>query len=213
MNKYAIKIVKEEKYFLQMINELRNEYGTMRKGDTYMSEERLDKKYNEFLNSELEVAGAFDKNKLVGFVSYKITPDGLYGDNIFVFKGHRGGCVGTLLVKHLEKYAKQNNCSQIYFGARRSANKFYFKLGFEGSCLIQSDKATKQDLENLMKRYNITEYSYNLYTGCNPPVNQIRLNAKHMDNNILIEEIDNSELDIGCILTFSKKIPNSIKEL
>lgn len=141
----------------------------------------------------------------MGFVSYKITPDGLLGDNILVFEKFRGKVIGTLL-RHLEAYARKNNCKQIYFGARRSANQFYFKLGFEGSCLIQSDKATKEDLEKILLKYGIKDYSYNLYTGCNPLVNQIRVDAKFINNSELLDEIDNSDLDIGCILTFSKKI-------
>ena len=176
-----------------------------------MSEERLQKKYNEFVNGEYEVVGVFDGEELLGFTSYKITPDGLFGDNILVFSQHRGKNLGSLLVNHLEQYAKKHNCSQFYFGARRSANNFYYKLGFEGSCLIQSSVATKQQLEELMKKYNISDFSYNLYTGCNPPVNQIRVDAKYINNPKLLEEIDNSSLDIGCILTFSKKIEQLTK--
>ena len=167
---------------------------------------KTSKKYTEFINNEFEIAGFFDEqDELMGFVSYKITPDGLLGDNILVFEKFRGKVIGTLL-RHLEAYARKNNCKQIYFGARRSANQFYFKLGFEGSCLIQSDKATKEDLEKILLKYGIKDYSYNLYTGCNPLVNQIRVDAKFINNSELLDEIDNSDLDIGCILTFSKKI-------
>ena len=207
MTKYEIKIVERKEDFLKIVDELRKEYGVERKGDTYMSEERLQKKYDEFANGEMQVAGVFsDSNTLSGFISYKITPNGLLVDNLLVFQDFRGSRAGTFLIKHVEKYAKEKACEQIYFGARRSANKFYFRLGFEGSCLIQSSKATKEDLENLMKKYNITEYSYNLYEGCNPPVNQIRTDAKYINNSNLLKEIDDSDLDIGCILTFSKQI-------
>ena len=205
MSNYKIKIIEDKEHMEQIVNELRNEYGVQRKGDTYMSEERLQKKYDEFLNKELEVAGVFVDDELAGFVSYKITPEGLYGDNILVFEKHRGLKAGTLLVRHIEKYAKAHHCSQIYFGARRSANNFYFKLGFEGTCLIQSDKATKQDLENLMKKYGISDYTYSIYDACTPPVNQIWVDAKHIQNAELVKEIDNSDLDIGCLLTFAKK--------
>ena len=146
---------------------------------------------------------------MAGFLSYKITEDGLFLDNILVFHNFRGLKLGNVLIDYAEKYAKQNGCKQIYLGARRSANKFYFK--FEGSCLIQSSVATKEDLENLMKKHSISNYSYNLYEGCNPPVYQIRIDAIHMNNTNLVNEIDNSNLDIGCILTFSKKV-DCIKE-
>ena len=112
---------------MQIIKELQNEYGVQRKGDTYMSKERLQKKYQEFVNQELEIAGVFEK----------------------------------------------------------------------------------EELENLMNKHGVDEFSYNLYEGCNPPVNQIRVDAKYMNNSELVNEIDNSDLDIGCILTFSKKIEHN----
>ena len=161
---------------------------------------------NDFINNEFEVSGIFEGDSLLGFNSYKVTEDGLYCNHVLIFKENRGKNLGALLMNHLEDYAKQNNCEQIYLGARRSANNFYFKLGYEGSCLIQSDKATKEQMENLMSKYGILDYSYNLYEGCNPPINQIRVNARYIDNRELLDEIDNSDLDIGCILTFSKKI-------
>lgn len=206
MNKPTVEIIEEEKYISQIIDELRKEYGVKRKGDTYMDEEMLRKKYAEYVNGEFELAGVFNGDELMGYVSYKTTDVGLLVKSILVFQNHRGGRVGTYLMKHIEKYAMENGCKQIYFGARRSVNNFYFKLGFTGVCLIQSSKATKEDLENLMKKYNIKDYSYSLYEGCNPPVNQIRINAEYISDQALIDEIDNSDLDIGCILTFSKKL-------
>lgn len=206
---YKIKTINKNEYFLQIIDELRKEYGVQRKGDTYMSEEKLEKLYSDFVNKEFEVSGVFEEDRLLGFNSYKITEDGLYCNHVLIFKENRGNNLGALLMNYLEEYAKQNNCEQIYLGARRSANNFYFKLGYEGSCLIQSDKATKDEMEKLMKKYGVLEYDYNLYQGCNPPINQIRVNAKYINNSKLLEEIDNSDLDIGCILTFSKKIENN----
>lgn len=206
MAEISMKIISCEEHFKQIINELRKEYGTKRKGDTFMDETRLQSVYEKLVNKELEAVGIFENNNLVAYTSYKITEDGLYGAEILVFGDHRGKKYGNKLIEYMEEYAKQHNCKQIYFGARRSANNFYFKHGFEGTCLIQSDKATKKDLENLISKYGITDYSYNQYNGCNPPVNQVWINAKHINNQDLVDEIDNSPLDIGCILTFSKQI-------
>lgn len=204
--KYDLKVVTDNQHFSQIVDELRKEYGVKRKGDTYMSEETLNSKYNEFINKEYDVVGIFEEDKLVAYLSYKITADGLLVSSILVFQDYRKKNLGLHLMRYIERCAKENGCSQIYFGARRSVNNFYFKLGFTGECLIQSSKATKEDLENLMKKYNIKDYSYSLYEGCNPPVNQIRINAEYISDQALIDEIDNSDLDIGCILTFSKKL-------
>ena len=108
----------------------------------------------------------------------------------------------------MDNYAKINKCKQIYFGARRSANSFHYKNGYNGTCLMHSYCATKKDLESILKKYDITEYSYSVY---NNTVHQFRFDAKHIENKKFVDEIDNSDLDIGCILTFTKQIP--IKDL
>ncbi len=202
----TIQIITNIEHFNQIINELRLEYGIKRKGDTYMSEERLNNTYQKLINKELETAGIFKKESLVAFTSYKTTNEGLYVAEIFVFHKQRGKKYGSKLIKYLEEYAQKHNCKQIYLGARRSANGFYYKHNFEGSCLIQSDKATKKDLEKLLLKHNIYDYSYNLYQESNPPVNQFKINSIHIKNSKLLNEIDNNELEIGCILTFSKQI-------
>lgn len=205
-----VKEIYDINIFKLIISELRKEYGVKRKGDTYMPEEKLLEHYNKFTNKELNVAVAIDINKQVlGFVSYQVTPDGLYGSNILVFPDHRGKGVGKFLSNYMDNYAQTNNCKQIYFGARRSANAFHYKNGYEGTCLIQSSFATKEDIDKILNDFNINNYSYNLYQNS---VHQFRIDARYIENKAFVETIDNSNLDIGCILTFTKQIPEKILE-
>ena len=59
------------------------------------------------------------------------------------------------------------------------------------------------NMESLLKKYNITNWEYNLYQGT---IQQFRIDAKYINNESFVYELDNSKLDIGCILTFSKPL-------
>ena len=73
MAEISMKIISCEEHFKQIINELRKEYGTKRKGDTFMDETRLQTVYEKLVNKELEAVGIFENNNLVAYTSYKIT--------------------------------------------------------------------------------------------------------------------------------------------
>ena len=89
MIKVEIRQLTEEKYFKQIIEELRKEYGVKRPGDVYMSEDRLNQNYNKYVTGELDVAGLFDDDQLLAFATYKVTDDGLYAADIMAFSDHR----------------------------------------------------------------------------------------------------------------------------
>ena len=209
-----IREIVEDKYYKQIIDELRKEYGVKKKGDTYMSEERLNQTYNKYKNSELKLVGLFDERELTAFSSYQMTPEGLYGGDILVFSNYRGNGYGSVIVNYLLKLAENNGCKQMYFGARRSANAFYYKLGFDGVCLIQSSVASKEDIESILNKHKIENWEYNLYQNT---VHQFRIDARFINNQELVNDLDNTELDIVCILTFSKstskqQLENNIKK-
>lgn len=59
------------------------------------------------------------------------------------------------------------------------------------------------NMESLLKKYNITNWEYNLYQGT---IQQFRIDAKYINDESFVYELDNSKLDIGCILTFLKQL-------
>lgn len=72
-------------------------------------------------------------DKIIGCLDYSLIYDRIEIDNIFVLEEYRNKKIGTLLIKYLDKIAKENNLINITLEVRQSnfvAIHLYKKMGF-----------------------------------------------------------------------------------
>lgn len=66
-------------------------------------------------------------NKIVGFTEFELNG---HIDCFYCHHEHQGVGVGSALMKHIEKNAKQNNINKIYAEVSITAKPFFLKKGF-----------------------------------------------------------------------------------
>ena len=104
--------------------------------------------YNHALVSESQIyVCAEEKTKVIGIGSLTIKnnqwQEGFLGhiDELVVDKENRGKGVGTKLLHHLNNIAQEKGCKRVELDSaffRKSAHKFYKKLGFENRAYLFS---------------------------------------------------------------------------
>jgi ribosomal protein S18 acetylase RimI-like enzyme len=86
-----------------------------------------------------QITGAYVSGKLVGLCGAWIATKIWCGkylelDNLIVHPDHRSANIGTLLIRHFEKIAKEENCKILTLDSYTSnhpSHRLYHRLGFE----------------------------------------------------------------------------------
>jgi ribosomal protein S18 acetylase RimI-like enzyme len=94
-------------------------------------------------NDKYYFLAAYDNNKIVGFASIKIVGGVGYLEEIIVSKNYRRKEVGLMLLKKVEKIAKNKKCHLVYLstGERyKTAVPFYIKNGYKKVAVLKNNK-------------------------------------------------------------------------
>ena len=86
-----------------------------------------------------QLFGAFSEEEMVGLAGAWIATKIWCGryleiDNLVVHPGRRSSGAGTALIQHLEKMAREAECTTMVidsYTANRQSHRLYFRLGFE----------------------------------------------------------------------------------
>lgn len=98
---------------------------------------------------------------------------------VAVHENYRGVGIAKEMVILLEERAMQNGIKKINLGAVESAERFYSKLGYRGSLLIQSQSHSIEELLSLKSNYKV-EFT-NIYDN---KVSQVCLELTEVDKDI-----------------------------
>ena len=82
-------------------------------------------------------------NKLVGFASIKIVGGVGYLDEVIVSKNYRRKGIGLILLKKIEKIAKDKKCHLVYLSTSeryKTAVPFYIKAGYKKAAVLKNNK-------------------------------------------------------------------------
>lgn len=96
-----------------------------------------------------------------------------------VAAGQRGKGIGKAMMLELEKRVRSLGYGGIALGAVEDAEGFYYKLGYSGCLLVQSETHSIEELLSLNPGYEVI--ATNVYDGT---INQIYLNVTTPDHDI-----------------------------
>ena len=138
-DKYCI-----EKLYIEMLQTI-----YQKKDVTGYENDYLNKFFN---NSKNRIYVVETNGKVIAFISieeYNEHLSYLYIDDFSVSKNYRGLGIGTELIKIIERYAKNNNISEIRLHVEKSnirAYKLYLRMKFKSDKLEESRIRMKNEL-------------------------------------------------------------------
>lgn len=119
-------------------------------------------------------------SEVIGIVFGRINDnDSITIGPVAVHENYRGIGIAKEMIFLLEERAIQYGIHSITLGAVESAEKFYSKLGYTGSLLIQSQIHSIEQLMSLNHKYKVR--FTNIYDG---KVNQVCLELKEADRDL-----------------------------
>lgn len=122
---------------------------------------------------------AKDGDKICGAVLAWNDNGSITAGTVCVDSDYRGQGIGKALMLELENRVKYLGFNGIALGSAEEAEGFYFKLGYTGCLLIQSEDHSIEELLSLNPGYEVI--ATNVYEGT---VNQVYLNVTSPDREI-----------------------------
>jgi len=164
-------------------------------------EERMKK------DSDLMLYASLD-SEVIGIVFGRIMDkDNMTIAHVAVHENYRNTGIAKEMMFLIEERAKKHGINSIKLGAVESAERFYSKLGYTSSLLIQSQIHSIEQLLLLNKKYNVK--FTNIYDG---KVNQVCLELTEPDRN-LQREYENTYKGCYTQMMYSKNIGERSKTL
>jgi len=102
-----------------------------------------------------------------------------------IAKEHRGQGFAKKLMTELEQNAIKHSIKYSKLGAVKEANDFYYKLGYKGSLLIQSEHHTINELLRLSDGHNV-----NFTRVYDDKINQVCLDVSQVDDELEQKYLD-----------------------
>lgn len=138
-------------------------------------------KWKERMNNhgDLMLYASLD-SEIIGIVFGRINDDNsITIGPVAIHENYRGSGIAKEMMLLLEERAINRGIHLINLGAVESAERFYSKLGYTGSLLIQSQKHSIEQLLSLKNRYKV-EFT-NIYDG---KVSQVCLKLTEPDRDL-----------------------------
>lgn len=203
-----IKQLKNKKVFNIICDMYYNEYKDDIDYNSYDLKAQKLNLFNRLVEEKTNAYAAIDNDNIIGFITIELDGNDKSVctiNNIFVLEEFRDKKAGKQLMLYAENIIKNLGFKQIGLGARSGKEGFYYKCGYVGEGMLQSDKFSKTQLEQILKDSGIKNYRYNFW---NNQVHQFFFDEREILNNASAINIikDKYRGKINIRMVFNKKI-------